>query len=38
MAETFDKGLALAGERHGQAENDLRDISARLTALEQRIK
>jgi hypothetical protein len=26
------------GERHGQAENDLRDISARLTALEQRIK
>jgi hypothetical protein len=38
MAETFDKGLALAGERHGQAENDLRDTSARLTALEQRIK
>ncbi|HJP29071.1 MAG: helix-turn-helix transcriptional regulator [Candidatus Latescibacteria bacterium] len=38
MAETFEKGLALAGERHGRHESeDMREIMARLTALEQRL-
>lgn len=39
LAETFDRGLALAGERYGRStEEDLYDITTRLTAIEQRLK
>lgn len=38
VAETFDHGLALVGERHGRDSTaDLRDITARLMALEQKL-
>ena len=38
MAETFERGLGLVGERLGKSTEDLHDITARLTALEQRLK
>jgi DNA-binding XRE family transcriptional regulator len=39
IAETFERGLSLVGERQGrESTEDLHDISARLTALEQRLK
>lgn len=39
LAETFDRGLALVGERYGQENSaDIRELTARLMALEQRIQ
>ncbi len=39
LSETFDRGLALAGERHGKDNSgDIREISTRLMALEQRLQ
>lgn len=38
LSETFDRGLELAGERQGKDNSpDLRQITTRLTALEQRL-
>jgi DNA-binding XRE family transcriptional regulator len=39
LAETFERGLALAGERRGtENADDMRDITTRLMALEQRLQ